>query len=164
VPLSVAVDCADARWLNSWPSHAQLAMGICHHVLPECGLRTESRDVEVSLLLTDDPQVRDLNRAHRGKDKPTNVLSFPAYDAQAVMELTPSGPPVLLGDIVLAYETVMSESQMKKISFPDHGAHLIIHGLLHLLGFDHVEDDDAETMEAKEIDFCRFFGIADPYS
>jgi probable rRNA maturation factor len=107
---------------------------------------------ELSLVLTDDAAVRRLNARYRGKDKPTNVLSFP----QA------AGP--LLGDIVLAAETVRAEAALAEKPLEDHVAHLIIHGFLHLLGHDHEAEEDAETMEALERAALEKLGIPDPYA
>jgi probable rRNA maturation factor len=111
---------------------------------------------EVTVLLTDDAKMRDLNRAWRGKDASTNVLSFPAVDKPA--------RPGPLGDIVLAYETVRDEARNTGTAFPDHISHLVIHGLLHLLGFDHMNNDEAEQMEALERTALATLGIADPYA
>ena len=106
---------------------------------------------EVSLLFTDDAQIRQLNRDHRGKDEPTNVLSFE------------TGDPVLLGDIVLAFETVQREAVEQNKSFVDHTTHLIVHGALHLLGHDHEIDTEADEMEDQERQILSGLGIADPY-
>jgi probable rRNA maturation factor len=110
---------------------------------------------EITILLTNDAEMRDLNREWRGKDAPTNVLAFPAGDH------TGPGP---LGDVVLAYETVSDEARNAGIAFADHASHLVIHGLLHLLGFDHINDDEAEWMESLERTALARLGIADPYA
>ncbi|HMN51379.1 MAG TPA: rRNA maturation RNase YbeY, partial [Xanthobacteraceae bacterium] len=94
---------------------------------------------------------------HRGIDKPTNVLSFPAAQINA------PGAPRLLGDVVLAYGTVAREAAEESKPFLNHAAHLVVHGVLHLLGFDHMNDNDAETMEAKERSILSTLGIPDPY-
>ena len=107
---------------------------------------------EVSLVLTDDAGIRQLNHDYRGKDRPTNVLSFPTINA-----------PGLLGDIILARETIMREAQDKRVSFDHHLTHLIIHGLLHLLGHDHQSSAQAAKMEAIEISSLEKLGIANPY-
>jgi len=113
---------------------------------------------EVSLVATDDAHVRRLNRAYRKKDKPTNVLSFPAKPAESGR----FGP--LLGDIVVARETIAREAEAGGLTFEDHLSHLIVHGFLHLLGYDHVHDADAAIMERLETAILAELGIADPYS
>lgn len=115
---------------------------------------------EVTLVLTDDSEVRQLNRTWRGMDAPTNVLSFPS--GEPVGE-TPE-EPYLLGDVVLAGETVLKEARLKGVSVPDHVSHLVVHGLLHLLGFNHERNEDAERMEALETEILAGLGIADPYA
>lgn len=117
-----------------------------------------------SLLFTSDAEVHALNREWRGKDRPTNVLSFPMLARDDLLALAPKGPPVMLGDIALARETCAREAADKGISLDDHAAHLIVHGLLHLAGHDHVDSDEqAEAMEALEIKALAILGIADPY-
>lgn len=113
---------------------------------------------ELSLLLTDDARIRVVNRDWRGFDKATNVLSFPAAPPERIAQ-----SPVL-GDIVLAYETVAREAQAEGKLLADHVAHLVIHGLLHLLGEDHETEAEAERMERLEIAALARLGIADPYA
>jgi len=120
--------------------------------------------LEASVLFTSDAQVHELNREWRQRDKPTNVLSFPMLERQDLVRLDPDGPPEMLGDIALAYETCAREAADKGISLQDHAAHLIVHGLLHLAGHDHeTSDEDADKMEALEIAILAKLGIADPY-
>lgn len=114
-------------------------------------------DLEVSLLLTDDAEQRELSRDHRGKDSSTNVLSFPAG-------FVPPAGPRPLGDISLALETVLREAAEQDKSVADHVSHLLVHGTLHLLGHDHGDDDEAEEMEALEREILAGLGIADPYA
>ncbi len=115
-------------------------------------------DAELSLVLTDDAAIRVLNRDHRNLDKPTNVLSFPQDDPEAEAY----GP--LLGDIVVAHETVAREADEEGISFRDHFLHMIVHGFLHLVGYDHMNDDEAEEMEGLETAILARLGIANPYA
>jgi probable rRNA maturation factor len=117
-----------------------------------------------SLLFTSDAEVHTLNREWRERDKPTNVLSFPMLEREELEDLTPDGPPVMLGDIALAYETCAREAAEKAVTLEAHAAHLIVHGLLHLAGHDHVDSDaQAEAMEALETAILAKLGIADPY-
>ena len=123
-----------------------------------------SERLTASLLFTSDEQVHDLNREWRGKDKPTNVLSFPMLERDDLLALAADGPPEMLGDIALALETCRREAAEKGIPLEHHTAHLIVHGLLHLAGHDHVDSDEqAEAMEALEIAALAKLGIADPY-
>ena len=108
---------------------------------------------DVVILLTDDEDVRDLNARFRGKDRPTNVLSFPA----------PGNARPHLGDIVLAYGVCAAEAKAQGKRFGDHLSHLVIHGILHLTGHDHEADDEAEAMEAQERTHLAALGIPDPY-
>ena len=110
---------------------------------------------DLAILLTDDSAIRLLNRTWRGVDAATNVLSFPTIPT--------GGEPSLIGDIVLAYETVAAEARAEHKSFAHHVAHLAVHGFLHLLGYDHVRKKDAETMERIERDILHRLAIPDPY-
>ncbi|MGE0232715.1 MAG: rRNA maturation RNase YbeY [Flavobacteriaceae bacterium] len=110
---------------------------------------------EASLMLSDDDHVRALNERFRQKDRPTNVLSFPPG---------PGSPENYLGDVILALQTVRREADEEHKRFDHHVAHLIVHGLLHLAGYDHENDEEAEEMEALERDVLARLGIADPYA
>lgn len=112
---------------------------------------------ELTVRFSSDEEVRALNAQFRGKDKPTNVLSFPAGEV-------PEGEPQPLGDIILARETVVREAAEQGKSVSDHTCHLILHGMLHLLGYDHGTDADAEEMEAVERDVLAALDVADPYA
>jgi probable rRNA maturation factor len=117
-----------------------------------------SPGAELSLLLTDDKHIRIVNRDWRGFDKATNVLSFPAAPPERI-----ASSPVI-GDIVLAFETIVREAEVEKKSFGDHLSHLVIHGLLHLVGEDHETEEQAQRMEALETAALARLGIADPYA
>lgn len=120
--------------------------------------------LSASLLLTSDAEIHALNREWRDRDKPTNVLSFPMLEREDLLSLASDGPPELLGDIALAYETCAREAAEKGVPVEDHAAHLIVHGLLHLAGHDHeISTRDAEAMEALETKALALMGIADPY-
>lgn len=144
---------------SAWGDEAlwqQLVGQCCVDVMAHLGMADV--ESELSVLLSDDAHIRQINAQWRSQDKPTNVLSFPS------VQLTPGDRPgVILGDIVLAHETVEREAALAAKTFDSHVTHLIIHGLLHLLGYDHVLDTDAETMENLEKDILAAKGIADPY-
>jgi probable rRNA maturation factor len=112
----------------------------------------------LSILLTDDAEMRKLNAGWRAKDKPTNVLSFPAENA-----VDPARPPAYLGDVALGLATCKREAREQKKTLADHVAHLTVHGVLHLIGYDHMDDDQAEAMEPRETQILAGLGIADPY-
>jgi probable rRNA maturation factor len=118
-------------------------------------------EAELAVMLTDDDGIRTLNSNWRGIDKPTNVLSFPALPPGG-----PSGPddaPRMLGDIAIAYQTTRHEADEEQKPFEHHLSHLAVHGFLHLIGYDHEQDDDAETMETLEREILAQLGIPDPY-
>ncbi len=145
---------------GEWEASAARASGVLGEVASELA---NSR-LSVSLLFTNDAEVHRLNREWRERDKPTNVLSFPMLSREELLALEPEGPPEMLGDIALAYETCAREAQEKAIPLDHHAAHLIVHGLLHLAGHDHVHcDAEAEAMEALEITALAKLGIPDPY-
>lgn len=118
-------------------------------------------DFSVSLVFTNDDEIRDLNREYRHQDKPTNVLSFPMFDDFTAM---PDIEEALeLGDIILGYETITREAAEQDKSLRDHVAHLLLHGFLHLCGYDHMTDAEAQEMEDLEITILQKSGIANPY-
>jgi probable rRNA maturation factor len=122
--------------------------------------------VSVSIKLSDNAEVHALNREWRDKDKPTNVLSFPMLD-DAELDALRTGsydaPEIMLGDIILAHETCAAEAKEKDVPIAHHATHLVIHGMLHLLGHDHIEDDEAELMEALEVKALAYMGLHNPY-
>lgn len=126
-------------------------------------LRSEV-NVEISVRFTSDAEVHGLNRSYRGKDKPTNVLSFPMIEPDMLDRPSPL-PELLLGDVVLAHGVCAAEASEKGISVADHAAHLVVHGTLHLLGHDHeTSDQDAQAMEAAERRALARLGLPDPYA
>ncbi|MBL4790737.1 MAG: rRNA maturation RNase YbeY [Kordiimonadaceae bacterium] len=122
---------------------------------------------EIFVQLVDSDKSHTLNHEYRAKDKPTNVLSFPGVepeDLQAMLEqAAQGGPPVLLGDLVIATSVIVAEAKEQNKPFGDHLAHLTVHGVLHLLGYDHMEEDAAEEMEELERSILDALGISDPY-
>ena len=160
--LEVAID-ADEEWdsSNSWARLAQAAAqaAIAESAFPQ--LATGPRPVEISVLLTSDDRVRELNAKWRGKDKPTNVLSFPLSETGDMDAAV--GAELMLGDLVLARGVCAAEASEKRVRLEDHAAHLLVHGTLHLLGYDHHDDASAEDMESREVRALARLGIADPY-
>jgi probable rRNA maturation factor len=119
-------------------------------------------NTEIAVMLTDDAGIRTLNNNWRGIDKPTNVLSFPAL--QPTGPIGEDDPPRMLGDIAIAYETMRHEADEAQKPFEHHLSHLTVHGFLHLIGYDHETDDEAEEMEALETEILAQLGIPDPYA
>jgi probable rRNA maturation factor len=118
------------------------------------------RNAELSVLLCDDETIARLNGRWRGQEKPTNVLSFPAPPLQGATPVE----KIPLGDIAIAYETLAREAEETGKTVPDHLSHLVVHGFLHLLGYDHHMDDEAERMERLERNILARIGVADPYA
>jgi len=145
---------------GAWQERSEQASAALAQVAPELA----NPRLSASLLFTADAEVHALNREWRERDKPTNVLSFPMLGRAELLELAPDGPPVMLGDVALAYETCAREAADKGIPLEHHAVHLIVHGLLHLAGYDHeLGDADAEAMEALEVKALALIGVADPY-
>ncbi|HVA15255.1 MAG TPA: rRNA maturation RNase YbeY [Stellaceae bacterium] len=153
VAIDLAIPCA--RWRRSLPAVATLARQAALAALAQSG-RPVAR-AELSLVLADDATVRMLNARWRDQDAPTNVLAFASDEPPAV------GRPRLLGDVVLAFETVVAEARQQGKTLADHVRHLVVHGVLHLLGYDHVATAPARRMEARETVILASLGIADPY-
>ena len=152
--------------IDGWPSGSDwsaLAERVAQAACEAEPLLANPR-LSASLLFTSDAEVHALNREWRGKDRPTNVLSFPMLEREELAALAPEGPPEMLGDLALACETCAREASEKGIPLDHHAAHLIVHGLLHLAGHDHVYSDaEADAMEALEIAILAKLGVPDPY-
>jgi len=162
--LEIAIE-TDEEWdsSRSWEQLVRRAAeaAIAESAYPE--LTELEHSVEISVTLTGDEQVRALNAHWRGKDKPTNVLSFPMVDERDLSRANIVESELLLGDIVLARGVCEAEAAEKGISVEDHARHLLIHGTLHLLGYDHHDDREALDMEAREVRALARLGIANPY-
>lgn len=162
--LEIALE-ADAEWDSStgWDAIARRAAeaAIAESAFPR--LAISARAVEISVRLASDEAVRTLNAKWRGKDQATNVLSFPMADADDLIAAAP-GPELMLGDMILARGVCAAEAADKGIAVADHAAHLMVHGTLHLLGYDHGDDAAAADMEAREVRALGRLGIADPYA
>ncbi|MCF2513529.1 rRNA maturation RNase YbeY [Sphingomonas sp. G124] len=163
--LEVAIE-ADGEWDSStgWDELARSAAtaAIAESAFPQ--LTSSERMVELSFRLAGDKEVHALNAEWRGKDKATNVLSFPMAEAHELAKAASPGPELMLGDIILARGVCIAEAAEKAISIEEHAAHLMVHGTLHLLGYDHMDDESAADMEAREIRALARMGIADPYA
>jgi len=159
--ISVGIDCP--AWETALPEAESLAERAAAAALAAITPRLPAgRPVEIGIQLSDDTLVRGLNRDWRGKDEATNVLSFAALDDEGEPEVAEA--PLLLGDIILAFETCAAEAASEGKSLADHLGHLVVHGMLHLAGYDHQDDADAAEMEASETVILAGLGIADPYA
>jgi len=149
---------------EDWPLLAQRAALAAINRTPHGDLIASPVRVEISVKLTDDAEVQSLNAQYRGKDKPTNVLSFPMVQPDLLdsANIGDDGE-MLLGDIVLADGVCTREAGERDVPLATHTTHLIVHGTLHLLGYDHIDDADADAMEAIERDALGSLGISDPY-
>ena len=154
--MSVSIEVEDEAWraFDGLDQHARTAVAAAL-----AGAGAVEGTVEIALLFTHDDAVADLNAEWRGKQGPTNVLSFPAPSGMPV----PKGEPRPLGDIVLAYGVISREAAAQGKTLHDHTAHLIVHGVLHLLGFDHETGADAEDMERLETSILKGLGVSNPY-
>jgi len=162
--LEIAIE-ADEEWdsSSSWEQLVRKAAeaAIAESAFPQ--LAASNRHVELSVRLAGNDEVQALNGQWRGKDKPTNVLSFPLVDEQDLQQANVAGPELLLGDIILAHGVCSSEAAEKGVSVEQHATHLVVHGTLHLLGYDHQGESEAHDMEAREIRALSRLGIANPY-
>lgn len=150
--ISVLVECP--AWTRALPTAEKIS---ARAALAALGHGPDN--VEASILLTDDATIARLNRDYRGRDEPTNVLAFAGGGPEA------NGVPRLLGDIVVAYETALAEvdNETAGLRLFDHLSHLVVHGTLHLLGYDHETEDEAREMESLEVDVLSGLGVPNPY-
>jgi len=152
--VDVTVECPD--WATLLPGAAAVAEETAIAAWRAAG--ADAADAELGILLTDDATVQRLNREHRGQDKPTNVLSFPMGDT-----ISTAGMPRMLGDVVIAGGVVSREAAAQGKTVAAHVRHLVAHGVLHLIGYDHVSDRDADLMESLEAEILSGFALPDPY-
>ena len=148
----------DRRKLGQLLRQAGKAVFLEKHIARATLPNPACQSIGIAVKLTDDAEMRVLNARFRQRDKPTNVLSFPSADDEAM------APESFLGNIAIGYETVKREAEQDGKAFPDHLVHLLVHGCLHLVGYDHVEPDEAEEMEALEIVILASLGLANPYA
>lgn len=150
--IDISRDASDNCWLEINDSEVIAIIESITSNLSDYSFNT----AELSIVLSNSKNVHELNLQYRQKDKPTNILSFPINDNGQT--------DGLLGDLILAYEVVKQEVENEQKNFKDHFTHLLLHGLLHLLGYDHIEDAEAETMEDLEIETLKKIGIKNPYA
>ena len=155
-PVDLQIAIASGGW-PAEPEIREVATLAVLAVFDETGA-PNSPSSELSLLFTDDRQIREINDQWRGIDKPTNVMSFPA-----VRSINPRDPPPVIGDVVFARQTIMREAELENKPVNHHLVHLIVHGLLHLLGYDHQKEEEAEEMESLESLILAKLAIPDPY-
>lgn len=154
-PIDAELIVEDPRWTTALPDAEALMRAALDASFAKAGF---NEAVALSVLLTNNEQVQTLNRAYRGQDKPTNVLSFPSESGPEI-----PGLPRTLGDIALAYETMVHEAEIAGRALAEHFLHLIVHASLHLIGYTHEAEQDAERMEALEIAVLAGLGVANPY-
>lgn len=153
----------DERWLKDYPAYDDLIYKAIEGCFKHSDIYKPEQPVEISISLVNDDEIKILNKEYRGKDKSTNVLSFPQIEDWSEASSDLDTPVLLLGDIVVALETILREAQEQYKTKEDHFIHMMIHSVLHLLGYDHEVDDDAVIMEALEIEVLRGLNIKNPY-
>ena len=162
--LDVAVINEGWNVATDWDSLAEAAARAAIAQTPFAAIVSSPAMFEIAVRLTSDDEVHALNADYRDKDKPTNVLSFPMLEPSAIAgAFGNQGPEILLGDIVLAQSVCAAEAEEKQVPVATHATHLVVHGVLHLLGYDHIEDAEAELMEALERAAMAALGHCDPY-
>ena len=165
IQLRLALEIEDPRWTQALPDVAALVEKAIALALAD--VDDTSRTIEVGVRLVDDGTIQGLNRDWRGRDKPTNVLSFPLGDPAPVDDPALIGDPDwpwLIGDIVMSFDTMKAEAERDGKTLERHVAHLAIHAALHLIGHDHEDEAEAEAMEAAEVKLLAGLGIPDPYA
>lgn len=158
--VAIAMPCRE--WLSAVPAVRRVCRRAAVAAL--AAAETSLAESELSMMLTDDATIADLNRRYRGRDAPTDVLSFSNPDLKPGTPPSAGAAPALLGDVVVAFETASADAAEDGKSLSDHLAHLVVHGVLHLLGYDHEDDGDARSMEALEVAVLAGLGIENPYS
>lgn len=163
----VFIDIEDHSWTAAIPDIVAVAQKVKEAVLQEVAERIDyldvAKDFTVNLCLSDDTNVHQLNLEFRGFDKPTNVLSFANIDSEDFDNMLEFEDIIEMGDIIIAFETMKKEAMEQEVSFKDHFCHLWAHGLLHILGYDHIEEDERLEMEQIEISVLNKLGIKNPY-
>lgn len=166
MPVDIDISITYGRWDDVLPRAELVMRRVCDAVFFHKALSpVASQLMELSVVLADDSVIRQLNATYRHQDKPTNVLSFPSQEIipGAPWQADGTGEAMALGDVIFALETIEREAREQGKSLRDHFCHLLVHGILHLLGYDHIMDKEAEVMEALEVAILQTIGINNPY-
>lgn len=165
IKTKINIDLADDRWLKDLPEVEELSAEIFDKVVltlnPEW--LQSKKSVTINLSLNNDEEIRQLNAEFRQLDKPTNVLSFANMDDEEFEAYLERNTEIELGDIIIALETMLTQSKDQELTLHDHYCHILVHGILHLLGYDHMEAEEAKEMESEEIRLLKLFNIDNPY-
>lgn len=169
IRLKIHLDTASVKWQKAFPrmkSKIEQA-AVMAFLAAKKPAAFKERGFDIDILLTDDKNIKKLNKTYRNKDMPTNVLSFPQFNVKGLkrsaLDFFPVNRNIPLGDVVLAFQTIAREGKEQKKELEDHVIHLIVHGTLHLLGYDHENTKDAKVMEKLECDILASLGYPDPY-
>ncbi|MES2215434.1 MAG: rRNA maturation RNase YbeY [Pseudomonadota bacterium] len=154
-----------APWKKHKDINLRLVKSVLAQTLKHFPKYKDTQEIEIAILLTDNSYMQSLNLEFRDKNKPTNVLSFPgiAIAPKDILEFIPPKDYMYLGDIAFGYEAICSEASEGEKAFQDHFTHLLIHGILHLLGLDHMQESDAKVMQDLEVEILKSFKIVSPY-
>ena len=159
---NIEINIDEAKWLSELPEVEKIISKACLATLVESGILAHAKYLDVSMLLANDVKIQELNGDYRNKGQPTNVLSFP-QEILTAGDYEDVDVSISLGDIVLSLETIQKEAAEQKKTFEHHLVHLVVHGTLHLLGYDHEEAGDAHIMESLEVEILDEMGINNPY-
>lgn len=158
-------DIIEDEWLHKLPNVQSLSEDIfdkvINNMVPQWLNNKET--VTVNIALSNDEEIRQLNAEFRNIDKPTNILSFANIDDEEFEAYLSRSNDIELGDIMISLQTIIAQSQEQNVTLHDHYIHILIHGILHLLGYDHIDSEEAQEMESKEIKLLQIFNIANPY-
>lgn len=164
----VAIDLRinNSIWVRSLKSLEPKILDVVTYIIQKFELSRTEQYIELSIVLTDDQEIQQLNLQYRGKNKPTNILSFPAqeFDPNDLSVNIDKNTVILLGDLVISFDTLEKERVERGVALADYFIHLLVHGVLHLLGFDHENERDAVKMENLEIAILAHFGVDSPYN
>jgi len=170
INLKIKIDATSEKWKGAFTSYKKKIneAAACAFLTAKKPAAFNDRTFEVNIVLTTDANIKKLNKTYRGKDMATNVLSFPQINLdkplkKSELAMFPAEVAIPLGDIVLANQIIKKEAKAEAKEFEDHVAHLVIHGVLHLLGYDHMNDKDAKAMEKMEQKVMETLGYPDPY-